>query len=213
MTLIHDPNAEARSLMNRAPCICDGEKTGIQCKNFWAVVQKFAAQNADTLRSGEKQRACTLMSGWPLEFVSEEKPTFCNRYEPRKETGLVAIVKRTAMQLAGRAPGPGYVLFPREFERFNPMTQEEIEKNRAENPDKPVQRFHGFEGPLPAFSAEEIAKGPQIGIIPKDDSPESEAARAAVLAAAEGKLTAETEKGLDGIFGTGDSGGIFNKKD
>ena len=61
--------------MLNAPCVCNGEKTGYVCKHYWSVMQKFSANNAETMRDGEKQRACTLMNGWPLEFYSEEFPT------------------------------------------------------------------------------------------------------------------------------------------
>lgn len=192
MALIEDPNADARSLMNRAPCVCDGEKTGIPCKNFWSITQKFAAANADTLRSGEKQRACTLMNGWPLEFVSEEKPTFCNRYEPRKAPGLVAIVRR-AIGLGG------YEKYDRAFDTYNPMTPEEIAKLREEFPDRPVVWGAG-KNPL-SMTAQDIATGPQIGIVTPGEKPP------------ETGLSEETEKGLDGIFGTQDGGGIFAKKE
>ena len=119
MSLIHDPGADARSLMLNAPCICNGEKTGYVCKHYWSVMQKFAANNADTMRDGEKQRACTVMSGWPLEFVSEEFPTKCNRYERKPLPGLIALVAR-AVGLAER----GWQKYDPAFEAYNPMTLE-----------------------------------------------------------------------------------------
>jgi len=198
MTIIEDPNADARSLMYRAPCICNGEKTGVQCKHFWGFFKKFAAANADTVRDGEKQRSCTLVPGWPLEFVDEEKPTRCNRFEPRKEPGLVAITKRAAVRLVGGKEGPGYVRFDDSFERFNPMTEEDIKKLREEFPDRPVVgRFTMGKNPM-SMTPDDIINGPQIGIVkPGESAPSSE-------------LSEETSRAVDGLFGSGDDG-IFKK--
>ena len=111
MSIIDDPNADARSLMNRAPCVCDGERDGIPCRHYWSVIQKFKAANADALRSGEKNRACMLTAGLVLEFTEEEKPTYCNHYTPRPAPGLVAIVKRKVRALA-HAPLPPFAGSP-----------------------------------------------------------------------------------------------------
>jgi hypothetical protein len=199
MTLIEDPNADARSLMNRAPCICDGESSSVVCKHYWSVIQKFHAQNADGLRSGEKQRACTLTEGLVLEFTSEEKPTVCNRYEARKETGLVAILKRSANALLMQPKGAGYVRFDSEFAKFNPMTVEEIAKLREQFPDRPVVWGQGKRPDM--MTVADIANGPQIGILkPGEEMP--------------GGLSEETDKALDGIFDRAAPGaeGILSKK-
>ncbi len=197
--IIEDPNADARSLMNRAPCVCDGEASGVVCEHFWAVMQKFRAANSDALRSGERQRACTMTPGLVLEFTAEEKPTVCNRYSPRKAEGLVAIVKRAATALVMQPKGPGYVRFNAEFERFNPMTLEEVAKLREEFPDRPVAWGHQrFGGQSPdTLTADDIMNGPQIGMLkPGEQIP--------------GTLSKETEQALDGLFESkGD--GIFDK--
>lgn len=165
MSLIHDPGAEARSLMVNAPCICNGEKTGYVCKHYWSVMQKFSANNADTMRDGEKQRACTLMSGWPLEFVSEEFPTRCNRYEKRPLPGLLALVAR-AVGLAEH----GWQKFDPKFEEFNPMTLEEIAALRAKIPDPPPNPYQ-IGGKTPdQLSVDDIMNGPQIGIVKPGES-------------------------------------------
>lgn len=183
-----DPNADARSLMMRAPCICDGEAKGIPCRHYWSVIQKFRAQNADTLRSGEKQRACTLTSGLVLEFTTEEKPTYCNNYDPRKTNGLVSIVKRTARAAVGLSPkaGWGYAKVDDDFVKYNPMTIEEIEELRKKYPDQDIPGMRG-KNPL-SMSAHDIATGPQIGILqPGEKMPTL-------------GLSEDTEKELGGIF-------------
>jgi hypothetical protein len=183
MTLIHDPGAEARSLMMNAPCICNGEKTGFVCKHYWSVMQKFAANNADTLRDGEKQRACTLMNGWPLEFVSEEFPTRCNRYERKPLPGLIALVAR-AVGLADR----GWQKFDPGFEEFHPMTLEEIEDLRKLKPDPAPDPFQRGGKRPDQLSADDIINGPQINIVkPGEAVPGT-------------TLSPEADKALDEMF-------------
>lgn len=183
MSLIHDPGADARSLMLNAPCVCNGEKTGYVCKHYWSVMQKFSANNADTMRDGEKQRACTLMNGWPLEFVSEEFPTRCNRYERRPLPGLFALVAR-AIGLADR----GWQQFDPGFEEFNPLTLEEIAELRRLKPDPAPDPFQ-IGGKRPdQLSASDIMNGPQINIVkPGEGIPGV-------------TLSADADKALDEIF-------------
>lgn len=182
MSLIHDPGAEKRSLMYNKPCICNGEKTGYVCKHYWSVMQKFAANNADTVRDGEKQRACTLMAGWPLEFVSEEFPTGCNRYERRPAPGLFALVAR-AIGLAEH----GYVKRDAAFEDFNPMTLQEIAELRERIPDPEPDPFQRGKRP-DQLSVSDIINGPQIGIVKPGESVPGVT------------LNAEADKVLDELF-------------
>lgn len=186
--IINDENAEARSLMNRNPCVCDGEANGVVCRNFWGIIQKFDAANADALRSGEKNRACTKLSGWPLEFVSEEKPTFCLMYEPRKTPGLVAITRRALRALLPWKPiGPGYMTHAslRGFNDYRPMTNEEIAELRKSFPDKPSMFQRGKRPDR--LSMTDIIEGEQINILrPGEHMP--------------GTLSPETSVKLDGIF-------------
>lgn len=217
MALIEDPNSDARSLMNRAPCVCNGEANGIQCRHYWAIVQKFRAANAEAVRSGEKQRACTKVDGFMLEYTSDEKPTFCNSYEPRGEPGLVGILKRGVAQvlgvgpLTGRMPNAqkpvtwGYVTSDADFETFKPMTPEEIRKLREEMPDRLVVWGHGMHagvggmGKNPSdMTVDDIVNGPQIGILKPGE-------------AMPGGLSEETSKEVDGIFGADSTDGIFKK--
>jgi hypothetical protein len=190
MTFIEDPGADRRSLMLNAPGICSGEKTGHPCVHYWAVNQKFRAANADTLRDGEKQRACTVMPGWPLEFTSEEVPTKCNRYTPRPKPGLLALVKR-AVGLAS-----GYESVYADFEDYRPLSAEEIQKLREENPDRPEDALARGKDPT-SFTADDIINGPQIGILKPGESLPGE--------------SKEVNDIVDGLFGKSD--GIFNKKD
>lgn len=183
MTLIHDPGAEARSLMMNAPCICNGEKTGYVCKHYWSVMQKFLANNADTMRDGEKQRACTLMSGWPLEFVSEEFPTRCNRYERRPLPGLLALVAR-AVGLAEH----GWQKYDPAFEAFNPLTLEEIEELRRLKPDPAPDPFQKGGKRPDQLSVDDIVNGPQINIVKPGESIPGVT------------LSAEADKALDEMF-------------
>jgi hypothetical protein len=203
LTLLADPNSDDRSLMNRAPCICDGEKTGVPCQSFWAVTQKFDAANADALRSGVKNRQCTLMHGWLLEFVSEEKPTFCNRYSPRPAPGLLALVQRAIGNALGMTPNqnahfrtstPGFMRFDDEFNRFHPMTLAEIDRLREEFPDRPVTWGVGKDPSK--MSVGDIMNSDPIGILkPGETMP--------------GSLSSETSAFVDGIF----DAGFLNKKD
>lgn len=178
MPHIDDPNADARSLMMKAPCVCSGEKNGIRCKHYWALMQKFSAANADTLRDGKKRRNCTLVNSFMLEFDDKDAPTYCVAYEPLPAPGLVNILRRAVRTapLAGGLCGAeskkntsGYVPYDDRFEVFRPMTLEEIEKNRAENPDRPVVfdqfRFNGLRNPATLSDPDAIAKD-SVGIIP-----------------------------------------------
>ena len=208
--IIEDPSADARSLMYRSPCVCDGEASGIQCKHFWGIWQKFRAANADAVRRGEKQHACTLTNGLVLEYTTEEKPTYCVRYEPRKAQGLVNIVKRAAIACVGFTPQDGsgcvggtkkhkatagYTGFDVEFAAYRGMTIEEINKLREDFPDLPTKWGAG-KNPA-SMSASDIMNGEQIRILqPGETMP--------------GVLSDETESKLDGIFGGGD--GMFTKK-
>lgn len=188
MTFIDDPAADRRSLMLNAPSICNGEKTGHPCRHYWAVNQKFRSANSDTVRDGEKQRACTLVPGWPLEWTSEEAPTKCNRYSPRPKPGLLALVQR-AIGLAS-----GYEPVYKDFEEYRPLSWDEIQKLRAENPDRPEdQGKHPF-----SFTVDDIANGPQIGILKQGESLPGESKEITDL--------------VDGLFG-GKSNGILTKKD
>lgn len=170
--------------MLNAPCVCNGEKTGYVCKHYWSVMQKFSANNADTMRDGEKQRACTLMNGWPLEFYSEEFPTRCNRYERRPLPGLFALVARAI----GLADDNGWQKFDPAFETFNPMTLEEIAELRRLNPDPAPDPFQ-IGGKRPdQLSASDIMNGPQINIVkPGEGIPGV-------------TLSADADKALDEIF-------------
>lgn len=198
MAFIDDPNEDARSLMMRAPCPCTGEVNGVACKNYWAVTQKFRAANASAVKLGSKERACHKVTGFMLEFKSEEKPTHCNDYEPRKLPGLVALVQRAAAMALGVAPRAGrlpnddacvswgYFPYDAEYEEFRPMTIEEIAKLRTEMPDRPVIFQHGKD---PAsMSVSDIMNGEPVGMLkPGEKVPGSE-------------LSPETEDALDGMF-------------
>lgn len=182
MPFIDDPNADARSLMMKAPCVCSGEKNGIRCKHYWALMQKFSAANSDTIRDGKKRRNCMLVNSFMLEFDDKDAPTYCQSYDPKPAPGLVNIVRRAARHLTGTAPltgelagteptknVAGYVGFDDRFEVFRPMTLEEIEKNREANPDRPVAfdrfRFDGLRNPSTLSDPDAIAKD-SVGIIP-----------------------------------------------
>ncbi len=196
MPILDDPNADARSLMNRRPCVCDGKASGIVCKHFWGLDQRFRAANAEAVRRGDVRRNCTLSDSFLLEFTEQEKPTFCNRYEPRKSEGLVAIVKRAARAAVFLGPkaGAGYEPYDVEFDSYRSMTAEDITKLREDMPDKIIPTmFGGFGGPGAGkspdmLSAEDIMNGPQIGMLkPGEKIPGSE-------------LNTETEDVLGKLF-------------
>ena len=208
MTIIDNPSADARSLMYRTPCVCDGEASGIPCQHFWGIWQKFRAANSDSVRRGEKQHACTLTAGLVLEYTTEEKPTYCARYEPRKAHGLVNIVKRAAAAMIGRAPGygaagakkhrstAGYEVFDETFNTYNGMTVEEIKALREQYPDQP-SKWGAGKHPM-SMTVDDIINGEQIGILKPGESLPGE--------------SAELTQGLDGIFGSGGSDGVLTRK-
>lgn len=209
-----DPSADARSLMHRAPCPCNGEVNGVQCKHYWALSQKFRAANSDTVRLGEKQRGCHLVPGFFLEFKSHEKPTSCQSYEPRKVPGLIALVKRAVALAVGLAPRAerlprtfmtvdgmkleeqktvdwGYVSYDGDFEDFHPMTLAEIEKLREKMPDTPAHFSHGNPATM---SVGDIVNGPQVAILkPGETVPGSDTKSMS--------LNEATEEALSDIFG------------
>ncbi len=188
MTVLSDPNADARSLMNRRPCVCDGAASGIVCKHFWGLDQRFHAANADAVRRGDIRRNCTMVDGFMLEFTEPEKPTFCNRYTPRKTPGLVAITKRVARAAVGLKPkaGAGYEPYDVDFDSFKPMTPEEIEALRTAMPDRPIQWQHGMDPSR--MNAFDIANSPPINMLAPGEKPKGL------------ELSAETEAALGGIF-------------
>lgn len=169
MPILDDPNADARSLMNRRPCVCDGKANGIVCQNFWALDQRFRAANAEAVRRGDVRRNCTLVDGFMLEFTEQEKPTFCNKYEPRKTEGLVAIVKRAARKAVFLPPkaGAGYEPYDAEFDSYKSVTVEDIAQLREDMPDRVIpSMFGGRNGKSPdMFTIEDIANGEQIGML------------------------------------------------
>ncbi len=193
MPIIDDPNADARSLMNRRPCVCDGKASGIVCKHFWALDQRFRAANADAVRRGDIRRSCTMPSSFMLEFTAQEKPTFCDRYEPRETPGFVAIVKRAARKIAFLPPkaGAGFEPYDAEFDSYKGMTVEELAKLREEMPDQRIPSMWGMGGKSPdQFTADDIINGPQIGMLkPGEKIPGS-------------MLSDETENALNALFET-----------
>lgn len=225
MPFIDDPNADARSLMMKAPCVCSGEKNGVRCKFYWGLMQRMSAANSDTLRDGKKRRNCTLVSSFMLEFDDKDAPTYCQKYEPLTAPGLVNIARRAVRHLTGTTPlsgerageekkysAKGYVGFDARLEKFRPMTLEEIEKNREANPDRPVAfdrfRFDGLRNMNDVMSPDNIAQA-GVGIIP---TPAAQAIRdeqarligegmepeAALLKAMEPKMSTSVLDALDG---------------
>ncbi len=206
--IIDDPNADARSLMMRAKCVCNGEANGVQCKHYWGVNQKFRSINSDSVRRGEQNRSCKHVDGFLLEFVSEEKPTYCNHYEPRGAPGLVALVARAVSLALGLGPKSGiisgwiegseydakqvlstmgFIAYDGNFEGYKPLTNEEISRLREEMPDRPVVGRWKTENPG-TLGVDDIVNGPQIGMLkPGEPIPGLE-------------LSKETEAALGGIF-------------
>lgn len=220
MPFIDDPNADARSLMMNAPCVCSGEKNGIRCKHYWALMQKFSSANSDVIRDGKKRRNCTMVESFMLEFDDKDAPTYCQKYVPLPAPGLVNIVRRAARHLTGTAPfhgerageekvksSSGYVGFDKNLEVFRPMTVEEIEKLRQEKPDRPIAfdrfRFDGLRNPYDGIEKD------AVGIIPTPAAQaiREEAARLveqeklspqdALLKAMQPKMSASTLSALD----------------
>ncbi len=186
--LTSDPNAEARSLMNRRPSVCDGAANGIPCAHFWGLVQRFRAANTDAIKRGDTRRNCTMVDGFMLEWVEEEKPTYCTAYTPRKSPGLLALVQR-AVRAAVFLPikgGAGYAEYDAWFDAYDPMTPEDIADLRALMPDRPIAFQHGKDPSTMSF--EDIARGEQIGIVkPGEKIPGTE-------------LSTDVEKALGDIF-------------
>lgn len=136
---IEDPGAERRSLMLKKPFICNGALTGIQCEHYWLRFAPIVANNPDNLKDGERGRACLLSEAFLPEFDSADTPTFCNRYEPRKATGLVNIARRALSSMGFKAGG--YVAYDKPHEEYSPLSPEEIRELQAADPSTPDEYF------------------------------------------------------------------------
>ena len=114
-----DPKADARSLMNKQKFMCNGEATGLKCRHYWASVLKIDAVNPDALRTGEKHRKCLRVPGVIIDLEGDNIPEMavkCDQYDP-------------SPFWARRSYDP-------DFEKYNPMTPEEIDAMRAADDDK-----------------------------------------------------------------------------
>lgn len=82
---LSDPEADARSIMMRQPCICNGERTGSECEHYWFQVIRFATANSDAFKLGDRVRRCLLeKDAWDLQQRLEaiDLPVRCNQYKP-----------------------------------------------------------------------------------------------------------------------------------
>lgn len=140
MGLIHDPQAEKRSLMLQQENLCNGQQTGNQCQHYWVMRQKVESGNPDFLRSGEKKRMCTLSPGFPVEFIADvELPVECNRY-----CASLRVYDPT-------------------FEEYNPLSPEEIaeiQERRVAATDEvpsPQDQIENFRAELNLNDAMDVA--------------------------------------------------------
>jgi hypothetical protein len=123
MGLIHDPEAEKRSLMMAQKALCNGQQTGRSCVHYWVHAEKVESNNPDNLRIGEVFRVCAPMGTSPTlgnEMSESQLATRCNRYEPRK----LPLFKRALKVLGLPVDDPG--VYDPEVEEYNPLTAEEI---------------------------------------------------------------------------------------
>jgi hypothetical protein len=120
--LIHDPEAEKRSVMLRRKALCNGELTGRACVHYWTHVEKVESNNPDNLRLGEIYRGCTLSPSIVHEMSESQLATFCNHYKPRRKT-LLAVIGLEADR--GK-----YDPF---FEAYDPLTPEQIKELQKES--------------------------------------------------------------------------------
>jgi hypothetical protein len=132
MGLIHDPEAEKRSLMMARKALCNGQQTGRSCVHYWVHAEKVESNNPDNLRIGEVFRVCAPMGTSPTlgnEMSESQLATRCNRYEPRK----LPLFKRVLKVLRFPVADPG--AYDPEVEDYKPLTAEEIRELQAGSSD------------------------------------------------------------------------------
>jgi hypothetical protein len=117
--MIHDPEADKRSIMMQRPALCNGQAKGRSCVHYWVHVEKVESNNADNLRLGEIFRGCVLHASLVHEMTASQLATICNKYTPRKPP----IWKRPLVVL-GLADDLGK--YDPAVEEYNPLTPEEI---------------------------------------------------------------------------------------
>jgi len=117
---VQDEKAIALSEMHLRKVICNGEVTGVKCKNYWSFAAKTDALNAEMLKYGEKFRNCTVCPGYLVEFDGwESMPHHCDRYVPDS-----SLIKRMFSFIKKIFFGKRF--FDPTFEDYNPITKEEL---------------------------------------------------------------------------------------
>ena len=114
---IQDEIAAKKSKMLNRPSICNGEKNGIKCKNYWSFGAKVDVSNPEFVKFGEKFRQCTV-SPYLVEFEGYDNlPHECDRYVP--DFWLARLWLMIVRFFTGRAVDLG-------FELYDPMTSDEV---------------------------------------------------------------------------------------
>lgn len=118
-----DEGADKRSLMNRQPRLCNGQKTGRACVHYWAHNEPVESANSDVLRLGQLFRVCGVHPSIAHEMESHQLATHCNRYEPRR----LPLYKRPLRWLR-IIDDPG--AYNPAVEEYRPLTPEEVQALR-----------------------------------------------------------------------------------
>lgn len=150
MGMIHDPEAESRSVMLKRPALCNGQKTGRSCVHYWAHAEKVESNNPDNLRLGEMFRGCGYHPSIVHEMSESQLATVCNRYEPRK-----LPLFRRALVVLGLADDPGK--YDPSFEEYQPLTPDEIKQLQDGSPSTQVEQVPMTGGAAQPLTDEHLA--------------------------------------------------------
>ena len=143
MQLFEDPKAKDRSLMSRQPTLCNGQRTGFQCKMYWAMRKKIDTVNPDALAKGEVNRFC-LNDRAEITFLGDggaDMAVQCTCYEPNWSRK-----------------------YDEEFESFKPLEPEEIAE---------LERKQAAGEPLPEPASLPPIPGGELPEQPKTTSTQS----------------------------------------
>lgn len=147
--LIHDPEAEGRSIMMKRPALCNGQRTGRQCVHYWMHIEKVESNNADNLRLGETYRGCALDKTPAVlvhQMTANELAVVCNRFEPRR----LPFYKRPLRWLR-LIDDPG--AYKPDLEEYRPLTPDDIREIQTGSSDPLGRDQVPMTGGIPGVTA------------------------------------------------------------
>jgi len=144
--MIHDPEAEQRSIMMKRPALCNGQKTGRSCAFYWVHTEKVESNNPDNLRLGEIFRGCILHDSIVHEMSESQLATSCNQYKPRK-----LPLFRRALAVLNLTEDPGK--YDPTIEEYQPLSPEEIRELQKGSSDPLGRDDDAVAGGVPGQTA------------------------------------------------------------